>query len=40
VRETAEFLPALERSRGRAALIHVLVDRQEISPGRRLDEGA
>ena len=40
VRETAEFLPALERSRGRAALIHVLVDGQEISPGRRLDEGA
>ncbi|MCG2840171.1 thiamine pyrophosphate-dependent enzyme [Sandaracinobacter sp. RS1-74] len=40
VRETAEFEAALERSRGQAALIHVLVDPQEISPGRRLDEGA
>ena len=40
VRETAEFAPALARSRGRAALIHVFVDRQEISPGRRLEAGA
>lgn len=40
VRETSEFAAALERSKGRAALIHVLVDRQEISPGRRLDAGA
>ena len=39
VRETADFAPALARSLGRAALIHVLVDRQEISPGRRLAEG-
>lgn len=39
VRETAEFAPALERCRGRAALIHVFVDAQEISPGRRLDAG-
>ena len=40
VRETSDFAPALERSRGRAALIHVFVDPQEISPGRRLDAGA
>ncbi len=40
VRETGEFAAALERSKGRAALIHVLVDRQEISPGRRLEAGA
>lgn len=40
VRETAEFAPALARSRGRAALIHVFVDRQEIAPGRRLEAGA
>jgi acetolactate synthase-1/2/3 large subunit len=40
VRETGEFATALERSKGRAALIHVLVDGQEISPGRRLDAGA
>jgi acetolactate synthase-1/2/3 large subunit len=39
VRETAEFGPALERCRGRAALIHVLVDAQEIAPGRRLEHG-
>ena len=39
VRETAEFAPALARSLGKAALIHVLVDRQEISPGRRLADG-
>ncbi|WP_199556396.1 thiamine pyrophosphate-dependent enzyme [Sandaracinobacteroides hominis] len=40
VRETADFAPALRRCRGRAALIHVLVDPQEISPGRRLEPGA
>ncbi|MGL6043131.1 MAG: thiamine pyrophosphate-dependent enzyme, partial [Sandaracinobacteroides sp.] len=39
VRETADFAPALARSRGRAALIHVLIDRQEIAPGRRLEDG-
>lgn len=39
VRTTAEFAPALERCRGKAALIHVLVDPDEISPGRRLAEG-
>lgn len=39
-RETAEFAPALQRSLGRAALIHVFVDPQEISPGRRLETGA
>ena len=39
VRTTPEFAPALERSRGKAALIHVLVDPDEISPGRRLDSG-
>ena len=39
VRETAEFAPALERARGRAALIHVFVDPAEISPGKRLDAG-
>jgi acetolactate synthase-1/2/3 large subunit len=36
VRTTAEFAPALERCRGKAALIHVLVDPDEISPGKRL----
>jgi acetolactate synthase-1/2/3 large subunit len=36
VRTTAEFAPALDRCRGKAALIHVLVDPDEISPGRRL----
>jgi acetolactate synthase-1/2/3 large subunit len=40
VRETAGFAGALERCRGKAALIHVAVDPQEISPGRRLAEGA
>lgn len=40
VHETADFAPALARSLGRAALIHVHVDRQEISPGRRLEAGA
>lgn len=39
VRETAEFPQALTRSLGRPALIHVLIDRQEISPGRRLADG-
>ena len=39
VRETAEFAPALERCRGKAALIHVLLDPEEIAPGRRLAEG-
>jgi acetolactate synthase-1/2/3 large subunit len=39
VRTTAEFAPALERCRGKAALIHVLVDPDEISPGRRLEAG-
>jgi acetolactate synthase-1/2/3 large subunit len=39
VTETQAFAPALERCRGRAALIHVTVDPQEISPGRRLDAG-
>ncbi|WP_448577748.1 thiamine pyrophosphate-dependent enzyme [Thermaurantiacus sp.] len=41
VRATEEFPPALERSvaalQARAALIHVLVDRDEIAPGRRLE---
>lgn len=40
VDETEAFGPALARLRGKAALIHVLVDRQEISPGRRLADGA
>jgi acetolactate synthase-1/2/3 large subunit len=39
VRETGEFAAALERCRGKAALIHVLVDPDEIAPGRRLAEG-
>ena len=39
VRETGEFAPALERCRGKAALIHVLLDPDEIAPGRRLAEG-
>jgi acetolactate synthase I/II/III large subunit len=39
VRATADFAAALERCRGKAALIHVLVDRDEISPGRRLEAG-
>jgi acetolactate synthase-1/2/3 large subunit len=43
VRRTEEFLPALERSvealEHQAALIHVLVDRDEIAPGRRLEPG-
>jgi acetolactate synthase I/II/III large subunit len=39
VRATAEFAPALERCRGKAALIHVLVDPDEIAPGRRLEAG-
>ena len=39
VRSTAEFAPALDRCRGKAALIHVLVDPDEISPGRRLAPG-
>jgi acetolactate synthase-1/2/3 large subunit len=39
VRTTAEFAPALERCRGKAALIHVLVDPDEISPGKRLQAG-
>jgi acetolactate synthase-1/2/3 large subunit len=39
VRETGEFAAALERCRGKAALIHVLVDPDEISPGRRLEAG-
>ncbi|MBS3962717.1 MAG: thiamine pyrophosphate-binding protein [Sandarakinorhabdus sp.] len=39
VRQTAEFAPALGRSLGRAALIHVFVDPDEISPGRRLEPG-
>jgi len=36
---TEEFAPALARSLGKAALIHVLTDPDEISPGRRLDAG-
>jgi acetolactate synthase-1/2/3 large subunit len=40
VRQTAEFAPALERCLGRAALIHCLVHRDEIAPGRRLDPWA
>jgi acetolactate synthase-1/2/3 large subunit len=39
VAETGAFAGALERSRGRAALIHCLVDPAEIAPGRRLAEG-
>jgi acetolactate synthase-1/2/3 large subunit len=39
VRETGEFAPALECCRGKAALIHVLLDPDEIAPGRRLAEG-
>ncbi len=39
VRDTAAFAPALARSLGKPALIHVLVDRQEISPGKRLADG-
>jgi acetolactate synthase-1/2/3 large subunit len=39
VAETDAFAPALERCRGRAALIHVKVDREEIAPGRRLEAG-
>lgn len=39
VRTTAEFPAALERSLGRAALIHLLQDPDEIAPGRRLDPG-
>lgn len=39
VRATAEFAPALERCLGKAALIHVLTDADEISPGRRLEPG-
>jgi len=39
VHETADFAHALARSLGKAALIHVFVDRQEISPGRRLQSG-
>jgi acetolactate synthase-1/2/3 large subunit len=40
VRGTADFAPALARSRGRAALIHVHIDPAEIAPGRRLSAGA
>lgn len=40
VRETDEFHPALLRCLGKAALIHVLTDPDEISPGRRLVAGA
>ncbi len=39
VRETADFAPALARSIGKPALIHVIVDPDEISPGRRLLPG-
>ncbi len=39
VRQTEDFSPALARCLGRAALIHVLTDPQEISPGRRLEAG-
>lgn len=39
VRTTEEFAPALARSVGKAALIHVLTDPDEISPGRRLEQG-
>jgi acetolactate synthase-1/2/3 large subunit len=39
VRTTGEFEAALQRCRGKAALIHVLVDPQEISPGKRLKAG-
>jgi acetolactate synthase-1/2/3 large subunit len=39
VQETGAFAGALGRCRGRAALIHVLVDPDEISPSRRLAAG-
>ena len=39
VRATADFAPALARSLGKAALIHVLVEPDEITPGRRLEPG-
>lgn len=39
VSETDAFAPALERARGRASLIHVVVDPDEIAPGRRLLPG-
>jgi len=40
VRRTGEFAPALERARasGRAALIHVLVDPQALTPNASIDE--
>jgi acetolactate synthase-1/2/3 large subunit len=40
VNETAAFPAALARCRGRAALLHLLQDPAEISPGRRLEPGA
>ncbi|MFQ3596185.1 MAG: thiamine pyrophosphate-dependent enzyme [Sphingomonadaceae bacterium] len=40
VRETTAFAPALERALGRAALIHCVLDRDEIAPGRRLAQWA
>lgn len=39
VTETDQFAGALERSLGRASLIHVLTDPDEIAPGRRLAPG-
>jgi acetolactate synthase-1/2/3 large subunit len=39
VRETGAFATALDRAVGKAALIHILMDRQEIAPGRRLPDG-
>ncbi len=40
VRQTADFAPALQRCLGKAALIHVLTDPDEIAPGRRLAAGS
>jgi acetolactate synthase-1/2/3 large subunit len=40
VAETGAFAGALARCRGRAALIHLLQDPNEIAPGRRLEAGA
>jgi acetolactate synthase-1/2/3 large subunit len=40
VTETDQIAGALDRSLGRAALVHILQDPAEISPGRRLEAGA
>ncbi|WP_448584929.1 thiamine pyrophosphate-binding protein [Thermaurantiacus sp.] len=39
VEATEAFAPALERCRGKAALLHCRVDPAEIAPGRRLEAG-